>query len=47
MLENQQGFLILKNYITLDQIAPLIKGTVIEQYEVMSEDIVGLEGKDP
>ena len=39
------GFLILKNYITLDQIAPLIRGTVIEHYEVMDEDIVGLREK--
>ncbi len=39
------GFLILKNYITLDQIAPLIKGTVIEQYEILAEDIVGLREK--
>jgi selenocysteine-specific translation elongation factor len=37
-----QGYLILKNYISLDQIAPLIKGTVIEHYEVIEEDIVGL-----
>jgi selenocysteine-specific translation elongation factor len=40
-----KGFLILKNYITIDQIAPLIKGTVIEHYEVMSEDIVDLREK--
>lgn len=39
------GYLILKNYISLDQIAPLIKGTVIEHYEVMEEDIVGLREK--
>jgi selenocysteine-specific translation elongation factor len=36
------GYLILKNYITTDQIAPLIKGTVLEHYEVIEEDIVGL-----
>ncbi|MEI8332119.1 MAG: EF-Tu/IF-2/RF-3 family GTPase, partial [Methanomicrobiales archaeon] len=36
------GYLILKNYITPDQIAPLIKGTVLERYEVIEEDIVGL-----
>src|SRR5271169_503865 len=35
-----QGFLILKNYISPDQIAPLIKGTVLENYEVIEEDIV-------
>lgn len=39
------GYLILKNYITADQIAPLIKGTVLEQYEVLEEDIVGLREK--
>jgi len=39
------GFLILRNYITIDQIAPLIRGTVIEHYEVMDEDIVGLREK--
>lgn len=36
------GYLILKNYITPDQIAPLIKGTVLEHYEVICEDSVGL-----
>jgi selenocysteine-specific translation elongation factor len=36
------GFLILKNYITPDQIAPLIKGTVVEKYEVIADDMVGL-----
>jgi len=40
-----QGYLILKNYISLDQIAPLIKGTVLEHYEVIEEDIVGLREK--
>ena len=39
------GYLILKNYITPDQIAPLIKGTVLEHYEVIEEDIVGLREK--
>jgi selenocysteine-specific translation elongation factor len=36
------GYLILKNYITSDQIAPLIKGTVLEKYEVLEEDMVGI-----
>jgi len=40
-----QGYLILKNYISADQIAPLIKGTVLEHYEVIEEDIVGLREK--
>jgi len=40
-----QGYLILKNYLGADQIAPLIKGTVLEHYEVIEEDIVGLREK--
>ena len=40
--EKTAGFLILKNYITLDQIAPLIKGTVVEKYDVLADDMVGL-----
>ena len=39
------GYLILKNYIGPDQIAPLIKGTVLEHYEVLEEDMVGLREK--
>jgi selenocysteine-specific translation elongation factor len=39
------GYLILKNYISPDQIAPLIKGTVLEHYEVLEEDMVGLSEK--
>lgn len=39
------GFLILKNYISRDQIAPLIKGTVVENYETIEEDMVGLREK--
>jgi len=39
------GYLILKNYISPDQIAPLIKGTVLEQYEVIEEDMVGIREK--
>ena len=40
-----KGYLILKNYLSPDQIAPLIKGTVLEHYEVLEEDIVGLREK--
>lgn len=36
------GTIILKNYIQPDQIAPLIKGTVLENYKVMEEDFIGL-----
>jgi selenocysteine-specific translation elongation factor len=39
------GYLILKNYIGPDQIAPLIKGTVLEHYEVLEEDMVGIREK--
>jgi selenocysteine-specific translation elongation factor len=39
------GYLILKNYITQDQIVSLIRGTVLEHYEVLEEDIVGLREK--
>jgi len=39
------GYLILKNYISQDQIAPLIKGTVLEHYEILEEDMVGIREK--
>jgi len=39
------GYLILKNYISPDQISPLIKGTVLEHYQVIEEDMVGLREK--
>jgi selenocysteine-specific translation elongation factor len=39
------GYLILKNYISPDQVAPLLKGTVLEHYQVIEEDIVGLREK--
>jgi selenocysteine-specific translation elongation factor len=39
------GFLILRNYISPDQIAPLTKGTVLEHYEIIEEDMVGLREK--
>ncbi|NLD57114.1 MAG: elongation factor Tu [Methanomicrobiales archaeon] len=34
-----RGWLILQNYITPEQIAPLIKDTVVEKYEVIEEDM--------
>jgi len=40
-----KGSLILKNYITPDQIAPLIRGTVLEHYDVIEEDMVGIREK--
>ena len=39
------GYIILKNYLSPDQIAPLIKGTVLEHYEYLEEDMVGLREK--
>jgi len=39
------GYLILKNYISLDQIAPLIKDMVLEHYEILEEDMIGLREK--
>ena len=43
--DKSSGYLILKNYISPDQISPLIKGTVLEHYEVIGEDMVGLREK--
>jgi len=40
-----KGSLILKNYITPDQIAPLVLGTVLEHYDVIEEDMVGIREK--
>ncbi|HSA37775.1 MAG TPA: EF-Tu/IF-2/RF-3 family GTPase [Methanoregula sp.] len=40
-----RGDLIFKNYISPDQVAPLIKGTVLEHYNVLEEDMVGLREK--
>ncbi|WP_367278924.1 EF-Tu/IF-2/RF-3 family GTPase [Methanospirillum sp.] len=34
-----QGYLILRNYLDTSQIAPLIKGTVIEQYKIIPDDL--------
>jgi len=38
----KNGTIILKNYIQPKQIAPLIKGTVLENYKVAEEDFIGL-----
>ncbi len=43
--DKSHGYLILKNYLSKDQIAPLIKGTVLEHYEVIEEDMVGIREK--
>ena len=36
------GYLILHNYITRDQLMPLVQGTVLEQYEVFEGNLSGL-----
>ncbi|HMZ32413.1 MAG TPA: elongation factor Tu, partial [Methanoregulaceae archaeon] len=33
----QEGILVLRNYITPEQIAPLIKGTVVERYHLLPD----------
>lgn len=40
-----QGYIIFKNYLSIDQIAPLIKGTLLEHYEVLEDDKLGLREK--
>lgn len=35
----KRGYLILRNYLEMGQIAPLIKGTVLEQYTVLPDDL--------
>jgi len=37
-----RGRIILRNFISFDQIAPLIQGTVLETYEVLGEDTADL-----
>lgn len=37
-----RGYFILNNFITLEQIAPLIKGTVLEHYSVVEGDPIKL-----
>ena len=39
------GYIIFRNYLSPDQIAPLIKGTVLEHYETIENDPVGLREK--
>ena len=55
--DRKNGLLILRNYITPEQVAPLLKGTVIEGYEIIDDDRMrlrerllaeaGLKSKDP
>jgi selenocysteine-specific translation elongation factor len=39
------GYIIFRNYLNPDQIAPLIKGTVLEHYESIENDPLGLREK--
>lgn len=36
------GSLVFKNYLSPDQIAPLIRGTVLEHYEIVEDDPIGI-----
>jgi selenocysteine-specific translation elongation factor len=38
----KQGYIVLRNYLTPDQIAPLLRGTVLEHYEFVDEDPIAL-----
>ncbi|ABS56962.1 elongation factor Tu, domain 2 protein [Methanoregula boonei 6A8] len=40
-----QGSLIFRNYLSMDQIAPLVKGTVLEHYETAENDPIGIREK--
>jgi selenocysteine-specific translation elongation factor len=40
-----QGFLVLRNYINPDQVAPLIRDTVVEGYQVFPDDRAALREK--
>ena len=40
-----QGALIFRNYLSMDQIAPLVKGTVLEHYETAENDPIGIREK--
>lgn len=40
----KHGYIVLRNFIMQDQIAPLIKGTVLEKYEFIEDDTVHLRG---
>ncbi len=38
----EKGFLVLRNYITPDQILPLIKGTAVSGYQIVRDDLAAL-----
>lgn len=41
----KKGYIVLRNFIAADQVAPLIKGTVLERYEFVEDDPVRLREK--
>jgi selenocysteine-specific translation elongation factor len=41
----KQGYIVLENYVTPDQIAPLLKGTVLERYEFVDADPIALRDR--
>jgi selenocysteine-specific translation elongation factor len=41
----KNGLLILRNYITPEQVAPLLKGTVVETYEIVEDNYMNLREK--
>jgi selenocysteine-specific translation elongation factor len=38
----EKGYIVLRNYITPEQLAPLIKGTVLENYQYVDDDRTAL-----
>ena len=36
-----KGYIVLRNYLTAEQLAPLIKGTVLENYQVIEDGAGG------
>lgn len=41
----KEGRIILRNFIGKDRISPLVKGTVVEGYEYIEEDLAALRGQ--
>jgi len=38
----KEGYIVLRNYLTPEDIAPLIRGTVLEDYEFVEDDTIAL-----
>lgn len=41
----ERGYIVLKNYLESSQLAPLVKGTVVEKYTLMEDDGIALREK--